>query len=218
MRAYMPPIRNILILVAGAAYLGMGYVATTRPHPPVGAVLISLVPLGAAALASAWKSRVRLVLIPLYCVGALLLGLYFDTLRDHIAWLYFIQHAGAMTLLALTFGITLSGNPDQALCSRIADFIIPAPLDADYFRYTWKVTLAWTTYFAISAFTSIVLFFLAPITAWSVFANIVTPVSLAAMFAGEYLVRRRVIPGGPRLSIAATIKAYRAFSQQSNTR
>lgn len=214
----MRSIRNLLILLGGATYLGIGYMATIRPHPPVAAVLISLVPLGAAALAAAWKSRVRLLLIPLYGIGALLLGLYFDALRDHIAWLYFVQHAGAMSLLALTFGSTLGGNPERALCSRIADFMIATPLDADYFRYTWKVTLAWTAYFTISALISMLLFFLAPITAWSIFANILTPVSLGIMFAGEYLIRRRAIPGGPRLSIAATIKAYRAFSQQSTLR
>lgn len=209
--------RTLLLSIVGAAYLGVSYIATTVPHPPIVTILIGFVPLGAAALATAWKSRLRVPLVALYLACALLIGLYFDKLRDHVAWLYFFQHAGAMTLLGLTFGSTLGRSPAEALCSRIADFIIPGPLEADYFRYTWKVTLAWTLYFAASAVLSVLLFFCAPITVWSVFADLLTPVTLGLMFAGEYLVRQRVMPDGPRISIAATIKAYREFSQRPDT-
>jgi len=209
--------RNILLAIAGAAYLGVSYIATTMPHPPLLTLLIGLIPLGAAALATAVKSRARAVLIPLWILCVLLIGINLEQLRGHVAWVYFLQHAGAMTLLGMTFGGTLGRNPAEALCSRIANFIVPGPLDTDYYRYTWKVTLAWTIYFAASAILSVLLFFYAPIRAWAVFANILTPITLGLMFAGEYFVRRRVMPDAPRLCIAATIKAYRDFSQRTDT-
>jgi len=213
----MISVRNILLALVGLVYLVIGYIATTMPHPPIVTILTGFIPLGAAALATAWKSPARIYLIPLYLVCALLIGINIEKLRDHVAWLYFIQHAGAMTLLGLTFGSTLGSRHAEALCSRIAIFIMPGQLDDAYFRYTWQVTLAWTIYFAVSAVLSVLLFFFGPIKVWSAFANLLTPVTLGLMFGGEYLVRQRVLPNGPRFSIAATIKAYRDFTQRPDT-
>lgn len=209
-------LRNLLLAMAGAAYLGIGYFATTTPHPPLVTVLIALTPLGAAGLAITWKARARMLLLSLYVAGALAVVTNLDHLRDHTAWLYFSQHAGAMTLLGLTFGSTLGNNHADALCSRIASFIIAGPLDEGYLRYTWKVTLAWTIYFAASAILSALLFFLAPIEVWSVFANFLTPVSLIIMFVGEYMIRQRALPHGPRLSVTDTIQAYQKYNQRQN--
>lgn len=209
--------RNILFALVGIAYLGIGYIATTVPHPPVVTILIGFVPLGAAALVAAWRSRSRALLVSLCLACALLIMAYLHQLRDHAAWLYFIQHAGAMTLLGLTFGGTLGGRYGEALCSRIAIFIIPSPLDDRYLRYTWQVTLAWTIYFALSAVLSVLLFFFAPIKVWSVFANLLTPITLGLMFVVEYMIRQQVLPDGPRLSIVATITAYRAFTRRTDT-
>lgn len=210
-------LRNVLLALVGMAYLGIGYAATTMPHPPLASVLIGLLPLAAAAVASAWKSRARMLLVPLCIAVALAIALNLEQLRNHAAWVYFIQHAGAMTLLGITFGSTLGGTHGGALCSRMASLVIPEQLDANYLHYTWKVTLAWTVYFSISAVLSVSLFFFGPIEIWSVFANLLTPVSLGAMFVGEYLIRLRALPDGPRLSITATIQAYREYAQRQNT-
>lgn len=215
--AHMISFRTILATAAGALYLGIGYVATTADHPPAAAVLIGLAPFGAAALAAAWNAKARWPLLLVCAVFVLAIVMNLDKLRNHVAWLYFIQHAGAMTLLGITFGSTLSRGHAAALCSRIASFIVPEQLDADYLLYTWKVTLAWTIYFAISATASVLLFFLGPIEAWSVFANLLTPVSLGAMFVVEYLIRLRLMPDAPRVSISATIQAYREFAQNQDT-
>ncbi len=213
----MLSIRNLLLVLAGAAYLGIGYVVTTMPHPPLISVLIGLAPLGAATLVAIWKMQARMVVVPLYAACALAIAMNLNQLRDHVAWLYFIQHAGAMTLLGLTFGSTLGNNHAGALCSRIASFIIAEPLNAVYLRYTWKVTLAWSIYFAASAVLSVLLFFLAPIQMWSVFANLLTPVSLIIMFVGEYLIRQQALPDGPRLGVTNTIEAYQKYTQRQNT-
>ncbi len=210
-------IRNLLLVLAGAIYLGIGYVATTMPHPPLVTILVGLAPLAVAALVTAWKARARMLFMSLYIVCAMTIVLNLHQLRDHAAWVYFIQHAGAMSLLAIIFGSTLGNGEAGALCSRIASFIIPESLDSAYLRYTWKVTLVWTIYFAATAVLSVLLFFLAPIRAWWAFANLLTPVSLAIMFAGEYLIRLRALPDGPRISVGATIRAYREYAQRQNT-
>jgi uncharacterized membrane protein len=213
----MISIRNILFAIAGAAYLGIGYIATTAHHPPLATIFLGLAPLCALALATAWKSKVRLPLLLLCIAGAVAIAMNLEALRAHAAWIYFIQHAGAMTILGITFGSTLGNTHAAALCSRIASFIVTEPLDRNYLCYTWKVTLAWTIYFAISATLSVLLFFFAPIEAWSIFANLLTPLSLGIMFVVEYVIRLRALPDGPHVSIAATIQAYREYAQHRNS-
>ena len=44
-----------------------------------------------------------------------------------------------------------------------------------------------------------------------------TPASLGAMFVLEYLIRLRLLPDGPRVSVTATIQAYREYSQRQNS-
>ncbi len=203
-------IRNGLLAIGTVVYLGISYAVTVNPDPPLAVVLLGLAPLVAVIAASVWQSRWRAVLLPLFLAGVALLLLNIDQLHgNHIAWLYFFQHAGTMLLLAFVFGGTLQANDADALCSRVAIAIAPAALDAGYLRYTRQVTFAWTCYFAISAALSVTLFFFAPIEAWSIFAIFITPIAVVAMFAGEYLIRRRVLPNGPKIDIAAIIKAYR---------
>ncbi len=211
-------IQLALISAAGIVYVGIGYFTAISAHPPLAAILFGIVPLGAVALVTAWHSRARTLSLLLLAAGALTVILNLENLRNHAAWLYFVQHAGAMFLLCVMFGNTLGGGHANALCSRIAQFVIIKPLDAHYLHYTWKVTLAWTIFFAIIAMVSVPLFFFGPIEAWSVFANLLTPLLLGAMFVGEYLIRLRVMPDHAHFSITETIRAYREYSRRQDHR
>jgi len=203
-----------LAATVGAIYLGLGYFTTVSNRPPMLALIVSIVPLGAVALMAAWKSRARILSLLLCAVCVVTVILNLDNLRDHVAWVYFVQHAGAMTLLGVTFGSTLGGDHTEALISRVASFILHTRVDTDYLRYTWKVTLAWTVFFVVSAILSVLLFFFGPIEVWSFFANLLTPLLLGVMFAVEYLVRVRVMPDRPHFSIVETIQAYREYSRR----
>jgi len=203
-----------LMAAGGAVYLCMGYLAAVSDHPPLITILLGIIPLGAVVFVSAWHSRARTLSLLMCAACALTFMLNLDNLRNHAAWLYFVQHAGAMTLLCITFGTTLGRDHADALCSRIASFIHREPMDVDYIHYTWKVTLAWTIFFAISALVSVLLFFFGPIEAWSVFANLLTPILLGVMFAGEYIIRLRVMPDRAHFSIPETIVAYREYSRR----
>jgi uncharacterized membrane protein len=213
-RPALRPLRVTLALLAGAAYLALGHWTASSEHPPVIGVVAGFATLGAIVLAAVWRSRYRIVLLALYALAVAVLLARFETLRAHAAWLYFVQHVGAMGALGLAFGSTLGAGDANAMCSRIAGFVSTRPLDETYLRYTWRVTLAWTVFFGAMALSSVLLFFLGPVEVWSFLANIATPVLLGAMFAGEYLIRRAVLPDGGEIGIAATIQAFRDYSRR----
>lgn len=205
-------LRLVLLALVAGAYLVLDYLASSSSQPPLYAVLIGAIPLTAGVLLACWNSAFRVPALLLCGGGLLAVALNIDRLLAHAAWLYFFQHAGIMTSLGIMFGSTL-GSHEGALCSRIARVAISEPLDARYLYYTWKVTLAWTLYFAASAGMSLLLFAFAPLATWALFASLLTPVSLGLMFGGEYLIRLRALPGQPHFSIAQTIQSYRKYTQ-----
>lgn len=202
------------IAVLGAAYLAFSHLLTIDEHPSLLMLALGVTPLSVMALLAAWHSRMRWLALALLAALALTVLLYLDDLRNHVNWLYFMQHAGAMSLLAITFGSTLARGDAEALCSRVTRLMLPDPVDPAYMRYTWKVTLAWTVYFVTSGVVSVGLFFWGPIAVWSYFANLLTPVFVGLMFVIEYLVRVRVLPDRAHFSIAQTIQAYRSYEQR----
>lgn len=205
------------IVLAGAAYLTFNHLLTIDARPSLWMLALGVTPVTVMGLLAAWHSRLRWVALPLLALLALAVLVYLEDLRNHVNWLYFVQHAGTMLLLAITFGSTLGQGDANALCSRVTRLMLPdsreSP-DPDYMRYTWKVTVAWTAYFVISALVSVGLFFLGPLPVWSYFANLLTPVLVGLMFVIEYAVRVRVLPDRPHFSIAQTIQAYRAHEQR----
>lgn len=203
-----------LATVAGSIYLALGHIAASSQHPPLFALIVGLIPLGAITVVAAWNSRSRHLALTLCAIGTMAIPINIDYLSAHAAWVYFIQHAGAMTLLGFTFGATLNSGDAGALCSRMASFVLGARMDPEYLRYTWKVTVAWTAFFIITGTLSVILFFFGPIEIWSLFANLLTPVFVGAMFVGEYLIRVRVLPNRSHFSIIETIQAYREFSRR----
>jgi uncharacterized membrane protein len=202
------------LAAAGAAYLAFSHLLTIADHPSMLMLALGVTPLSIMALLAAWHAPMRWLALGLLGVLALTVGIYLDDLRNHINWLYFAQHAGTMGLLAITFGSTLGSGDANALCSRVTRLMLAGPPDPVYMRYTWKITVIWTGYFIASGLLSVGLFFFGPLAVWSYFANLLTPVIVGLMFVVEYLVRVRVLPDREHFSIAATIKAYRAYEQR----
>jgi hypothetical protein len=79
-------------------------------------------------------------------------------------------------------------------------------LTPEMIRYTRKVTIAWSLFFAAQLAISVSLFCFAPLTVWSFFVNVLDIPLVAAMFAAEYAVRLRVLDDPPRHSIGAIIE------------
>ncbi|MDP5239242.1 hypothetical protein Q9Q94_06860 [Uliginosibacterium sp. 31-16] len=207
-------LRLALIGLLGAAYLWLGHLASISADPPLLSILIGLAPLSVSAVLLAVHSR-SAWLIALCAAGLLGMLVYIDFLRANMAWVYFIQHAGMHTMLGLMFGRTLSRDRTVALCSQISCFVYSKEtLDAKFFDYAWAVTVMWTIYFAFTTALSTLLFFFGPLSVWSVYANLLTPVIIGLLFVVEYAIRIRVLPNRQHAGIAGSIRAYREFSQQ----
>lgn len=200
-----------LVAAAGALFMALSYIACARPNAPALAVLAGLLPLAALALLLCWRSRLRLLALALWLMMLTATVWNRDLLQSHATWVYLAQHAGAMALLAMMFGSTLFKGDANALCSRVAAFQSVEPPDARRLRYTWQVTLAWTVFFVATGALSLLLFFFGTMAHWSLFANVLTPAMVGAMFGAEYWVRRRVLPGQTHLGLSETLRAYRDY-------
>lgn len=207
-------LRLALLAPFGLAYLWLGHQASTSSDPSLASLLIGLGPLAFSALVLALQAR-SVWLLGL-CVGALALILtHLGFLRANAPWVYFVQHAGMHALLGLMFGRTLGGAHADALCSKVSQVVFgKEQLDEAYYRYTWRVTIAWTAYFGLTTLLSVLLFWLAPLEIWSIYANLLTPFIIGAIFVIEFAIRMRVLPRNRHASIAQTIRAYREYSQR----
>ena len=120
--------------------------------------------------------------------------------------LYVAQHMGIHLFLAVLFGSTLRAGR-QPLITTLAERVHRV-FTPDMVAYTRKVTLAWTLYFIAMAVLSLLLYAFAPFGAWALFANLLTPLAIAAMFGAEYLLRYHLHPEFERTSVADAVRSY----------
>jgi uncharacterized membrane protein len=201
-------LRGLGIAILVAAWAIAAHLASAGAAPRDLAVAVALGPLAALAVLLLWRQRPALA-AGAGLVLAALAAVFWPFLRDHVAWLYFLQHLGTNLALAALFGLTLRRG-QVALVTRFAQFAHGGTVSAAKERYTRGVTLAWTLFFLACATVSIGLFFFGSIAAWSTFANLLTLPLVGAMFVAEHLVRQRVLPPGDTSSVADTIRGYRA--------
>jgi uncharacterized membrane protein len=198
--------RTALAVLLSIAFLAVAHAALADRLPPRVGAIASLVPL---ALFSAWlvrRSRARLAFV----VGAWAIAvpalLAWGDLDGNFAHLFFAEHAGANLLLAIVFGRTLFAGrePLVAIFARIVHGTIPPEVE----RYTRKVTVAWTAFFASLFLLSCALYLGGLREAWSLFANLATPLLVVAMFVVEYAVRLRTLPHWERVGILGGVRAF----------
>jgi uncharacterized membrane protein len=176
-----------------------------KATPSLG-VAVSLAPLLGLLLWLAWHSPRRSVWLLIGVGAGVLLWVFWGLLEHHFSWVYFIQHAGTNALLATLFGRTL-GWRRQPLCTRFAE-VLRGPLSPEIVCYTRQVTLAWTLFFVAMTLLSTVLFLLASINVWSIFADFLWSPLILLMFGAEYLVRLRKLPHLQHHSIMEGILAF----------
>jgi uncharacterized membrane protein len=199
-------IARTLILGGGAvAYALLAHLSNSRPgHADLG-LLLGLAPLWLVAVALAWRSRVRVPALLACAAITLLLAVRWQELKSHFSWTYLLQQVGTYALLGWGFGRTLA--PGRVpLCAQFAARV-HGTLDATTAQYTRSITLAWTVFFGVIAAVLLVLYFVAPLPVWSLFANFCTLPLVLLMFAIENLVRRRALPGLAHVGVVATIRA-----------
>lgn len=209
----MPPamparhgIRIAAIAVASVAYVIGTHWLMTRAHASPWNVVGVLTPMLVAVAIGAWRAGQRWLgagaaLGVAGLCGQALLGVHVSP-----QVLYLAQHVGVNLFLAVGFGSTLRAGHTSlitTMAARVHRSLTPAMA-----VYTRKVTLAWTLYFIGMAIVSLALFAVADFDTWAVFANLLTPLAVALMFAGEYLLRYRLHPEFERASVADAIRAY----------
>jgi uncharacterized membrane protein len=97
-------------------------------------------------------------------------------------------------VLCVVFGLTLRPGQD-ALITRFARLEHATALPASVERYTRRLTVLWTAFFAAMATTTVVLEIVASRTVYSLFANVINWLLLFAFLVGEYRYRRIRFPG-----------------------
>lgn len=209
-------VRGFLIAVSVLAYYLVAHYASANESSGLLSMLLGVVPFSALILLLCWQSSQRILLttVSLLLIGGLAIA--WPYLNAHPSWMYLLQHAGGNLLLTFIFGRTLFGGR-QPLVTYFASFVHRPTMSPLVARYTRQVTLGWTVFFLVMATLSILLFMLAPVETWSIFANLLSMPLITCMFIGEYLVRRRVVPAHERTSIAGSIRAYRTAFEKSTT-
>ncbi len=204
------------VIALGIAYSVLAHLAAASAVPNLPGALVAIIPLLGLALVMAWRSPQRVLMLVLWLVGCAALYSISNWLVAHYIWVFFLQHAGMYALLCAAFGRTL--RVDQTpMISRFA-CIVHGSLSPALIRYTRSVTWAWTFYFGGIAGLSLLLFWLAPITVWSAFANLLGIPLLVLMFVGEYAVRWCVLPAADRAGPLDAIRAYRQANSEDKAR
>jgi uncharacterized membrane protein len=200
-------LRIAAILLASVAYVLGTHWLMTRAQPSPWNVVGVLSPMLAAIAIGAWRGGQR-VLAAIAALGiAALCAPAMLGITVAPSQLYLAQHAGIHGFLAAGFASTLRADHTPLITTLAAR--VHRQLTPDMVAYTRKLTLAWVLYFVAMALVSLALFALAPFDAWALFANLLTPCAMVAMFVGEYLLRYRLHPEFERASIADAIRSYR---------
>lgn len=197
---------GIAVLATGYALLAH-HVNHSANDGRLGA-LVAVVPVMLLALILAWRSRRRAVMLGVFALSCTVLWALWPVLEHHFGLVFWLQHAGIQLILFMMFSQTLFGGR-KPLCARFAE-TVHGPLTPRHAAYARQVTAAWTIFFAVMATASTLLFFLAPLSTWSVFANFLTPLLIVIMFVVEYRIRRRVLPDLPNAHILDAVRAFRS--------
>lgn len=173
---------------------------------PVAGAWLSLVPIIAFIVLLLRRAQRPLPVLLAVAAAIVVLWLGWPLFERHFQIVFLVEHAGANLALAIIFGRTLIAGRDP-LCTRLARLVhetLPPAVE----RYTRQVTIAWTMFFALAFALSCFLYFAGFLGAWSLFANFLSPVFIAVMFVGEYLVRRLVLPTWERTGLLAGVRAF----------
>ena len=199
--------RAVLLSAVLVIYDLSCYLSTTHSLPALAAGLAlspALLVLGGIA----WRSLGRGVAAMLLVVCVAAMWALWPSLVHNAAMLLLVQQLTMWGLLCLMFARTLRAG-HTPLCSEWADRL-HGPLTAAERRYSRRVTLAWSLFFAAMGLTGALLFLFASPRSWSAFNNLWSLPLIAAMFLGEYLVRHVVLPDTAHAGLLAALRLYAA--------
>lgn len=215
----MPFVKTLLFVAAIIVYVSLSHVALMVQDAQsiwrqiaVVMLVVPIIGIAGWVIAAALKqvtnnAMVRLVAgltvaLVLTCITIAL----WPTLLVRLDWIYLIQHIACNSMLCWFFAQTLLAGRTPII-TTLARTIHPDMPD-DVVRYTRTVTAAWAIFFAMQVLVSLLIFYVASIETWSVFANILNWPLVILMFVGEYFCRKRVNPDFKHATIKESVSAY----------
>ncbi len=167
-----------LLVLPLATHLGVVY---REPLIALGGITVFLLPM---VLANLRNGRYLPLVVAVGTIASL--GWLFGAL----SLLYAVPVAINLSLCALFSSTLMPGNTPliTAYVELQYDSVTP-----EMRRYTRRVTVVWSGFFAIMALQSLLLALFAPVQVWSLFTNCLNYLFVLALFAAEYHIRRRVL-------------------------
>lgn len=146
-----------------------------------------------------------------WLVHALIVNADSVNVRTTLALVNGVPHAAINLTLLWMFGRTLARGREPLITgfARQVHGALPPELEA----YTRNVTAAWCAFFAAEIAVSAVLLLVAPLSTWSLFVNTLTAPLVAAMFVGEYVLRRLRFPDHEHASIFKGVEMFIAAAR-----
>lgn len=196
-------------LLSLAIYSALSHVLMAQAPDRPGTILALFGPWLLAAAVVGWRRHhlPTLILTGLGSMGMALISLWGGFAGAGANRLYLLQHAGMYIALFGGFVVTLKSGATP-LISAVA-LRVHGTLTPEMQRYTCRLTQVWAAYFFSMAVLAFVLYPTVSWTAWSFFANILTPLTALGLFVGEYLLRYVLHPEFERATLADAIRAYR---------
>lgn len=199
-----------LLIALALGYDLIAHLFTTTSQPTALGAAVSTAPWALLALVVTWRSAHRLLALGGCAVLVGLAWASWPWLERNTAWMYYVQHVVMFLALGAAFGVSLRPG-QEALCTRLAR-VVEGTLSPQAEAYSRSVTVAWALFCAAILIASTLLFFFAPRSAWSIFANLLTLPLVGTMFVAESLVRVRVCPelghGGALRDAVRSVQAY----------
>ena len=201
--------RRSALLAAGflTVYALLAHYTSATPDIGAWAIVPACAPMLALGFGMARASTPGLLLWLAALAACALLAWFWPRLSSPVAWLYFLQHIGINGSLGMLFGRTLLGGR-RPLCTEFAH-VMHRQVSPALAHYTRQLTGAWTLLFAAIVALSVLLFFLAPVEVWSVFANILTLPLVGVMFIAQGEVAKRLLGPDEQVGILAAVRAFR---------
>jgi uncharacterized membrane protein len=199
-------LRLILVMLLGLLYLVASHWFMTEGKNFAWSTVAVVGPLLLAIAVGSWRLKNRLLAALSGLVLLALCGLAAAQIRVPAPWLFTAQHVGIHLFLAAGFAGTLRAGQTALitlLARQVHREITPAIA-----AYTRQLTGIWVVYFVGMAVLSLALFALAPFDIWALFANVLTPLSLAIFFVAEHLIRYWLHPEFERVSLSVAIQSY----------
>ncbi|WP_395700051.1 hypothetical protein [Aquabacterium sp.] len=163
-------------------------------------------PLLLPVLALAWRRGQALLLGVCALLAMGLVWIVSQGGLGNVRRLYLAQHAGVHLALGLSFLASLRGE-GEALITQMARrvHVLTPAMQA----YTVRVTRLWVGYFLGMVLLSVGVYALLPWEAWSLLANVLTPLLIGVVFVGEHWARYRLHPEFDRITLAQMVQSVR---------